>query len=69
MGYTRIEDSDKGSRAYVNGVSLEGHRCQGLGTIEGVRTSGFGNSEVYVKLDSTGKVERFRQEDVSGTGS
>lgn len=66
MGFTRITNDDNGSRAIVNGISLEGHAVRERGTIQGVSQDNFGDI-VEVKLDS-GSTQHFRQNEVSGTG-
>lgn len=66
MGHTQIENSDKGARVIVDGISLEGHRVRGLGTVEGVTQDHFADA-VEVTLDNGG-TQHFRQESVSGTG-
>lgn len=57
----RVDSSDIGKQALVNGISLEGKHFRGAAEIEDVRSDVFGDA-VAVRVD--GETHHFRQRDI-----
>jgi hypothetical protein len=59
---SKITNGDVGKEAAVRGISLEGHRFEGYGEVQGVRSDMFGD---IVEVKVNGQVQHFRQNNVA----